>query len=224
MSEKKQTPAQTPPLNGETNPQTPSVRMVDASTSTAQALEWDRAGERIAFNTDKGSFKEFSDKELAEFSAWFKTTYRVMREVAKNQNPEADEFAKHFKVTNPAVAMGSPMKRLRGVRVQKGLKAMYVRPDLLGEFYEKGYRPPREDEVLGGAHRREGHFELPDVVTGNTEQVLLVKDATQEAADVKAFAARRVALGDQQSEAAKEAVKRTGYSAKDAPSSEEDSD
>ena len=224
MSEKKQTPGQTPPLNGETAVQKPLVRTVDVSTSVEQALEWDRAGERIAFNTDRGSFKEFSDKELAEFSAWFKTTYRIMREVAKNQNPEADEFAKHFKVTNAATALGSPLDRLRNVRVKDGLTPMFVRPDLIGEFYEKGYRPPRAGEVLGGVHAREGHFELPDAVTGNTEQVLLVKDSDQEKADMKTFTERRLALGDEQSEAAKEAIKRTGYGVRDAPSEAEDRD
>lgn len=221
MSEQKKTVAPQAAQNGEDTQKTPAVVCVDASTPFEKVLEWDKKGLRVTFNTDSGHFKELSAEELDRCSAWFKSTYRVMREVARTQNPEADEFARHFKVTNPALALGSPLQRIRGVKTVDGVKPMFFRPDLLADAYEKGYRPPRDGEVLGGAHKRDGHYELPDVVTGGTEQVLLVKDTAQLRKDEAEFTRGRIALGDQKADEAKEAVKRTGYGVKDAPDGDE---
>ena len=222
MAKTNTTGAQTPPQNGEPQVKGPEIHEVSTATPFEKVLEWDQSGERITFNTDKGSFREFTAEELAQLSDWFKRTYSVMRRTAESQNPEADEFARHFKVTNPATALGSPMKRVNGVSVARGLKHMYFRPDLLADAYEKGYRPPRPGEVLGGAHQREGHFELPDAVTGGTEQVLLVKDREQDRKDAEEFAKKRVAFGDQREEAAKEAVNRTGYKARNVDSKDDE--
>ena len=201
--------------NNETTTTRSGIVEFTSAHNYEDVLRYDRAGTRYTFAHEKGRFLELTAEQYAGLSSYGQSLYSMARQLHAKDDPEQNEFAKHFQVG--ATQQGDPLNRVRGAKVTKGLTYNYFRPDQLDGFMEQGWRYPKAGEVLSGAKSREGHFELTQPSTGATEQVLLVKDARQERKDEVARAIERQAIGDQHHEAIRETIEqKTGYKAEDA--------
>lgn len=193
-----------------------AICIVKPDTKFEEILEWDRKGYRIAWEYENGAFRTLKDEEKEQLSVFAKTVYSAMLELYKKYDPKRNEEARSVVVGHTPSPYGGPLERFRGIKVKEGLSHFTVRPDELDGALSNGWRVARDEDVVGGIGKRDGHFEIPTLSTGMTEQILVVKDRDAQQQKLYDDAAGTIAIGEQRAESIREQINETGYKAVDA--------
>ena len=190
-----------------------ATHFVRVGEPLSKILEWDKAGDELFFEHEKGVFMSLSDGDIAKLSHDNKVRYGMSRQLNLNSDPENDAFHQRFKVvganerrkqfeqTVKTTSQSSRATRKLKAFVGEGYDHMWTRPDKIEDRLEKGYQIVKPaDDVYAGVSATDGHFETR-VKQGETELVLMrvSKERKAELAAEKAEKAHRLAVSSETS-------------------------
>jgi hypothetical protein len=183
-----------------------SSRFIRVGEMLAKILEWDKAGDELFFEHEKGVFLALSDSDIAKLSHDNKVRYGMSRQLNQNHDPENDAFHQRFKVvganerrkeferTVKTTSQSARATKKLQAFVGEGYEPIWSRTDKIEDRLEKGYEVVKPaDDIYAGVGATDGHFETR-VRQGETELVLMrvSKERKAELARVKADKAKRL--------------------------------
>lgn len=190
-------------------PEMPGVFCVKSATKFEEILKLDEEGARITFDYED-DWKELSAAELKQLSNFTQSVYSALKQQRATHDQSAIERSAELVVGK--THMGPPESRARAIAAA-GLRASGFRPEQVEEAFANGWRSPKEGEILKGAHRKEGHYEMVRASDGATEQLWLVKDEETFWEDENRAVRERNMASATHSEGIAEDVRRAGFKA-----------